>query len=111
MGKWAFLLLALGSAALSSGAWAITDPTAPLGYTEPKTQIVAPTTRTTAAPMPRLDSILCREQCSAVISGELVAPGDSVSGYQVKAITAQQVTLTRGGRQLELTMFPEFIRQ
>ncbi|EKE85409.1 type II secretion pathway component [Idiomarina xiamenensis] len=42
---------------------------------------------------------------SAVISGQLVRPGDTIQGYTVVAINTQQVSLSRAGERIELSVY------
>lgn len=91
---------------LGGEAMANNDPTAPLGY--------APQAKTSAAPqapLPDLQSILCRQTCNAIVNDELVQAGDSIDGYRITAINESVVKLARGSQRWELSLFSLDIKQ
>ncbi|WHR50932.1 MSHA biogenesis protein MshK [Vibrio furnissii] len=90
----------LGALLCSTTLQAAEDPTAPLGYAPSQVQKKA-----RQYPLPELQSIICQQQCSAIVNDQLVAAGDSIRGYQVAKVTPSTVTLVRGGQRWELELF------
>lgn len=85
---------------LNGVVYAAQDPTAPLGY--------APSQAPKHArqyPLPELQSIVCQQECAAILNDQLVSAGESVRGYQVAKVTESAVTLVRGGKRWELEIF------
>lgn len=101
------MLLALAPLA----AWASQDPTAPLGWEQPKQDTTQ--TKVVSKPVPSLQSIVCldEDECRAIVSGKVVLVGESVSGYQVSRIEPEVVTLSRGGKQWKLKLFALDVKQ
>ncbi len=85
------------------------DPTAPLGWAAPAAQ--APSVKPVVVKVPQLHSIICVQSCQAVLNDRVVSQGDSINGYQVARITADQVTLRRGEQQWQLALFSLDIKQ
>jgi MSHA biogenesis protein MshK len=104
---WLFTLLVF----TSLSAWASQDPTAPLGWQQPNQATATPKVAT--KPLPRLQSIVCSEvgKCRAILSGKVVLPGESVSGYRVNRIEPEVVTLSRSGKQWKLELFTLDVKQ
>lgn len=94
-----------------TNVWASQDPTAPLGWEKPKQVITKP--KAVKRPLPSLQSIVCNEQkdCRAILSGTVVLPGESVSGYRVNKIDPEFVTLSRSGKQWKLELFKLDVKQ
>ncbi|PMM04192.1 MSHA biogenesis protein MshK [Vibrio kanaloae] len=88
-------------------AWAEQDPTAPLGWLTPQQK----TTPTKKAPthyrLPSLESIVCKGDtpCYAVLNGQILGQGETITGYRVKNIDPEYVTLQRSSKQWKLEMF------
>jgi MSHA biogenesis protein MshK len=104
------LSLSLIFGLLSAISFAQTDPTAPLGWQEPKREIVKKTDR---YPLPELQSIICRDDapCYAILSNKIVENGQTVSGYYVKSVEKERVVLTRAGKHWSLSMFNADIKK
>ncbi|UUM30904.1 MSHA biogenesis protein MshK [Vibrio japonicus] len=95
----------------SSHSFAAQDPTAPLNWQKPT--VPQETKKVVNRPLPKLESIVCSGDvaCKAVVSGQVVVAGDSISGYQVKNVESEHVVLSRGGKQLNLKLFALDIKQ
>lgn len=64
-----------------------------------------------ASALPKLTLIKSSgSRFQAVINGQLVQPGDAVAGFQVQQITARQVLLRQGERQVVLNLFNTTIK-
>ena len=96
MGKTTLLIMLL---LLSPTVSATQDPTAPLGWRAPSATKVRP------APLPKLQSIVCQQQCYAILNDQMVSIGASIQGYRVSQITESDVTLVRGKQRWELQLF------
>ncbi|EKO3378861.1 MSHA biogenesis protein MshK [Vibrio fluvialis] len=90
----------LSTLMISGLAFAAEDPTAPLGYAPSQAQKTA-----RQHPLPELQSIVCQQQCLAILSDQVVTVGQTVRGYHVAGVTESTVTLTRGGKRWELELF------
>ncbi|MCG3730090.1 MSHA biogenesis protein MshK [Vibrio cincinnatiensis] len=84
---------------LSHSALATQDPTAPLGWRTPST------TKVRQAPLPQLQSIVCQQQCYAILNDQVVSVGSTIQGYRVSQVTESDVTLIRGKQSWELQLF------
>ncbi|WP_434358265.1 MSHA biogenesis protein MshK [Parasalinivibrio latis] len=82
------------------------DPTAPLGWQKPVSKA-----RQVRQPLPALQSIICTVSCDAVIGGKSVAAGDVVDGYRVGKISDSSVLLYRDGKQWQLSLFRDQVKQ
>ncbi|WED21549.1 MSHA biogenesis protein MshK [Vibrio sp. JC009] len=90
------------------------DPTAPLDWAQSKSQQKEKGVAKRRFPLPSLQSIICESgnlKCYAIINNELVKSSDSISGYRVRSITSESVTVSRGGKQWTLELFPQDIKQ
>lgn len=79
------------------------DPTKPLNWKMTETAEA----KAVEEPLPTLQSLVCddRSYCYAIINHQIVSKGDSVSGYNVRAINANYLTLEKGQKQWKLTLF------
>jgi MSHA biogenesis protein MshK len=104
------VLVIFFSCIVSCGAYAAQDPTAPLGWIKPKSSTVE-TVKT--YPLPALQSIVCGEgtQCVAMFNDKILSQGQSVSGYLIKEITFERVTLARAGKTWQLELFNSNVKQ
>ncbi|OLQ88891.1 MSHA biogenesis protein MshK [Vibrio ponticus] len=87
------------------------DPTAPLDWQAPvKTAQVK---KVVSYRVPNLQSIVCgeREECYAILDGKTKARGEKISGFSVKQINPDFVTVTRGNKQWKLEPFPLEVKQ
>lgn len=91
---------------LVTQAWAESDPTKPLAWMQPQQQ-----KKVVTKPLPKLDSIICTTQCSAVIGGEVVSSGDDIDGYRVRQIESSKVVIARGKQQWTLELYSQDIKQ
>lgn len=89
---------------LCSSAYAVQDPTAPLGWVKPEqTNKVVQVKHH----LPTLHSIVCQsaQTCIAILNSDVVGIGETVRGYTVTQIAPDAVTLTRGAKQWTLELF------
>jgi hypothetical protein len=94
-------LLAITAVLLSTTVLAA-DPTQP----EVQLSTIAGTTQAAAPVLPKLSMI--RSQGSrqqALINGQWLEAGEKIGAYQVRSISASQVTLVQGDRSLVLNLF------
>ena len=85
---------------MSFSAHSIEDPTRP--------QRVLENNNENAVSLPRLTSILFgAERRWAVINGEVVTEGESVSGFELSAIKRYGVVLVRGDENVQLSLNKE----
>lgn len=98
-------LIALLSLFFAAISFAADDPTAPLGWVQPKAQIKSQEQAKNR--VPELQSIVCRGEvsCYAILNNTVVKKGQKVAGYQVKEITSEQVTVIKGGKSWRLALF------
>lgn len=103
------LLMLLGGSTVS---WASQDPTAPLNWQKPRVTLPK-ANKVVKHSLPRVQSIICSDsdECKAVVSGRIVMVGDCISGFQVKNIESESVTLSRGGKRWNLELFALDIKQ
>ncbi|PSV31645.1 MSHA biogenesis protein MshK [Photobacterium sp. GB-72] len=88
------------------GAYAAQDPTAPLGWVASKAK-----TNQAQARLPQLQSIICDgQQCSVILSGQVVSLGERVNDYTLTNVSESSVTLSRSGKKWHLALFAENIR-
>ncbi len=99
------LLAALMSIPVSAES-VVVDPTAPIGWQKP---VAKP--RQVKQPLPALQSVICTNTCDAVIAGKIVTSGDSVNGYRVGKISDSSVLLYRDGKQWQLSLFRDQVKQ
>ncbi len=93
-------LLMLGLLLAGGVAGALEDPTRPPGLPPPAAAAAAP------PPHYQLTSILIAQQRRiAVVNGRQVQVGDRVDGARVEAIAPDRVTLRKGERPIELSLF------
>lgn len=87
---------------VSVGAFANSDPTAPLGFTP-----ATPSTTQKAPRLPRLQAILCdgQSQCAAILNGLSRKQGQHINGFVVSKIDDSHVELQRDGKRWTLTVF------
>ncbi|WP_038175291.1 hypothetical protein [Vibrio pacinii] len=87
------------------------DPTAPLGWSAPATNGIKSVNK--VAPLPKLQSIVCPQSgdCSAILNGQPMVIGERVSGYTVRHIEPELVTLARGGKTWKLQLFSLEVKQ
>jgi len=100
--KQLFVLLSLF---ITVNVFAADDPTAPLGWVQPKAQVKSQ--KQIKSKVPQLQSIVCRgnSTCYAILDNKIVRAGQSIAGYQVKKITSEQVTIAKGSKQWRLALF------
>lgn len=89
----------------SVSAMSSQDPTAPIGWQASPTVAAKP--KVVRKPLPKLQSIVCSDEksCRAILDGQVVVIGEKVSGYQIKKIEPEVVTVARNGKQWSLTLF------
>lgn len=87
------------------------DPTAPLGWQQPKQGSHSAAVK--RKPLPKLQSIICNDGsvCSAIVNGRVVSVGEHISGYKISQIKPEVVTLVRGGKQWKLNLFSLEVKQ
>jgi len=104
------LLLSMLSVLMIFGVQAKQDPTAPLGW-EAQANSVKKANKT--PPLPKLQSIVCMTDspCAAVLNGQSLVKGEFVSGYTVKRIDQESVTLSRGDKVWKLSLFSFEVKQ
>ncbi len=104
--------LALCLALVSAPLMATQDPTAPLGWNS-SAKPVQQKVQAKRKPLPNLQSIVCQEQapCYAILNDAIVEQGDSVRGYRIVRINDQGVTVKKGQRQWDLSLFNQTIKQ
>lgn len=103
--KYFMIVLTLSGVAFIT--YAQQDPTAPLGWMEVEKS--EPTKKTVRKyNLPRLESIVCisEQPCYAVLNNKVVKKGSKINGYQITKISDSLVTVSRGSRQWQLTLFP-----
>nr|WP_217906431.1 MSHA biogenesis protein MshK [Vibrio sp. JPW-9-11-11] len=100
-------LLAVGAI---FGVHAKQDPTAPLGWEASSSSAKA---TKSVPPLPQLQSIVCLTDtpCGAVLNGQSLLTGERVSGYTVRNIEPQSVTLSRGDKVWKLSLFSLEVKQ
>lgn len=78
------------------------DPTAPFDIkqaTSAKSKISRPA-------LPQLQSIVCQQDCYAVLNDQLLVVGQQFRGYQITQVTQEQVIVRLGNQHWELTLLP-----
>ncbi|MGF1752903.1 MSHA biogenesis protein MshK, partial [Vibrio makurazakiensis] len=57
--------------------------------------------------LPTLQSIVCvgEQPCHAILSGEVLAQGESIRGYRVKTIEPEYVYLQKNSKKWKLELF------
>ncbi|WCE29999.1 MSHA biogenesis protein MshK [Vibrio sp. SCSIO 43137] len=98
-------LFAYLSLLITVNAFAADDPTAPLGWVQPKAQVKSQ--KHVKSKLPQLQSIVCRgnSACYAILDNKIVESGQSIAGYKVEKITSEQVTIAKGSKQWHLALF------
>ena len=81
-------------------SFASNDPTAP--FTLERTAPAKP--KVTRPVLPELQSIVCQQDCYAVLSDQLLAVGQQFQGYQITRVTPEQVTVRRGNQHWQLSL-------
>ncbi len=108
------ILSLLGVLIVSSGftqtVLANNDPTAPLSWQAPAKKKAA--VRRSQA-LPKLQSIVCSTttECHAILNDKILTSGEWISGYQVKSINKDIVTLAKKGKQWKLGLFNSKVKQ
>lgn len=105
------LFLAVLSMVVAVAIQAKQDPTAPLGWSAPPTNGIKSVNK--VAPLPKLQSIVCSPSgdCSAILNGQPMVIGERVSGYTVRHIESELVTLARAGKTWKLQLFSLEVKQ
>lgn len=100
MARW----MVLFSLILSSTVWGAKDPTAPLGWSKPKTTVK----KEQANKLPKLQGIICAEQgkCYATLDNRVVKANERIGRYQVTSVGQDYVMLSSQGKQWKLKLFP-----
>ncbi|WP_241901389.1 MSHA biogenesis protein MshK [Vibrio sp. 10N.286.49.B3] len=106
-------MLSLILALFSFSSQASQDPTAPLGWTAPAEKKAPPRRVVTQARLPTLQSVMCQTDapCYAILNGQVVGQGDTFRGYRVKTVNDKYVTIQRSGKQWNLSLFPNDIKE
>lgn len=96
---------------VSSVSFASQDPTAPLNW-QPVAESKA-VKKTKHYRVPKLESIVCQGEhsCSAILNGHALAVGEKINGFYLKQVKADYATITRGGKQWKLELFPLEVKQ
>ncbi|WP_432715640.1 MSHA biogenesis protein MshK [Vibrio sinaloensis] len=104
------VLLSMLSVLMIFGVQAKQDPTAPLGW---QAQASSVKKANKAPPLPKLQSIVCMTDspCAAVLNGQSLVMGERVSGYTVRRIEQESVTLSRGDKVWKLSLFSLEVKQ
>ncbi|OEE79901.1 hypothetical protein [Vibrio genomosp. F6] len=91
---------------ISLSAFAAQDPTAPLGWMAPADKVVKKK-RVRTYRLPTLQSIVCKDEapCYAILNDQVVTQGNTIHGYRVKQVNAEDVTLQRGSKTWKLELF------
>ncbi|MBR9873836.1 MSHA biogenesis protein MshK [Vibrio sp. J1-1] len=100
------IIISIALTAMTGGVWASQDPTAPLDWQKPITELNTKPTEKRYR-VPTLNSIVCNvgSQCSAIMDNRIVEQGELFKGYRVTSINSEFVTLKRGNRQWNLELF------
>ncbi|MGF1740673.1 MSHA biogenesis protein MshK [Vibrio profundum] len=106
--KWVATLIAF----CSFSAFAVKDPTAPLGWAGPESNVTGKPNQKKHV-LPTVNSIICTapKTCQAILNNRFVSTGDAIGRYKVKVITADYVTVSKSGKHWKLSMFALKIKE
>ncbi|ACH67207.1 MULTISPECIES: hypothetical protein [Aliivibrio] len=105
-----FILMSLPLSVSASEAVLGHDPTEPLSWSTP-----APVQKKVIKKrqyFPSLQAINCNAEsdCYAVLDDKSMKRGDKVSGYTLLTIGEESVSIGRAGKQWQLSLFPQNIK-
>lgn len=86
------------------------DPTEPLSWLKPEP--VKKKTVKKRQYLPSLQAISCNGEsdCNAVLDDKSMRKGDKISGYTLLAINEESVSIGRSGKQWQLSLFSQDIK-